>query len=122
MLFGKKNKQLLGLDVTTSSVKLIELSRGASGFRVDAYAAEPTPPNAITEKTIVDVKAVGEAISRAVKRAGTRTSDVALAISGDAAITKVIQMPSALTASELEGTGRTSGRPVHSLPDGRSEL
>ncbi len=103
MLFGKKTKQLLGLDVTTSSVKLIELSKGANGYRVDAYAAEPTPPNAITEKTIVDVKAVGEAISRAVKRAGTRTRDVALAISGDAAITKVIQMPSNLGESELEG-------------------
>ena len=103
MLFGKKTKQLLGLDVTTSSVKLIELSKGANGFRVDAYAAEATPPNAITEKTIVDVKAVGEAISRAVKRAGTRTRDVALAISGDAAITKVIQMPANLAASELEG-------------------
>ncbi|NNF52204.1 MAG: pilus assembly protein PilM [Gammaproteobacteria bacterium] len=103
MLFGKKTKQLLGLDVTTSSVKLIELSKGANGFRVDAYAAEATPPNAITEKTIVDVKAVGEAISRAVKRAGTRTKDVALAISGDAAITKVIQMPANLAASELEG-------------------
>ncbi len=103
MLFGKKTKQLLGLDVTTSSVKLIELSKGTNGYRVDAYAAEPTPPNAITEKTIVDVKAVGEAISRAVKRAGTRTRDVALAISGDAAITKVIQMPANLGPGELEG-------------------
>ncbi len=103
MLFGKKTKQLLGLDVTTSSVKLIELSKGSNGFRVDAYSAEPTPPNSITEKTIVDVKAVGEAISRAVKRAGTRTRDAALAISGDAAITKVIQMPANLGASELEG-------------------
>jgi type IV pilus assembly protein PilM len=56
----------------------------------------------MNEKTIVDADAVGQAIGRAAKRAGTRIRDVAIAISGDAAITKVIQMPRSLKESELE--------------------
>jgi type IV pilus assembly protein PilM len=94
---------LLGLDITTSSVKLIELSESGGQFRVESYAAEPTPHNAINEKAIVDAEAVGEAIRRAVKRSGAGAKEAAIAISGDAAITKVIQMPRTLNDSELEG-------------------
>jgi type IV pilus assembly protein PilM len=94
---------LVGLDITTSSVKLIELVESGRGYRVEAYAAEPTPPNAINEKAIVDAEAVGEAIRRAHKRAGTKTREAAIAISGDAAITKVIQMPKNLSSADLEG-------------------
>jgi type IV pilus assembly protein PilM len=103
VLFGKKTQPLLGLDITTSSVKLIELSQSGKRFRVESYSAEPTPPSSINEKAIVDAKAVGEAIRRAVKRAGAKATDVAIAISGDAAITKVIQMPSVLSERDLEG-------------------
>ena len=103
-MFGSNRKRpLIGLDVTTSSVKLLELSESSRGFRVESFAAEPTPANAINEKAIVDAEAVGEAIRRAVKRAGTKTQDAAVAISGDAAITKVIQMPRNLSDSDLEG-------------------
>lgn len=103
MLFGPKYRPLLGLDITTSSVKLIELSLGGGQYRVESYAAEPTPHNAINEKAIVDAEAVGEAIRRAVKRSGARSKEAAIAISGDAAITKVIQMPKSLGDNELEG-------------------
>ena len=101
-LFTRKYKPLLGLDITTSSVKLIELSLAGGQYRVEAYAAEPMPVNSINEKQIVDTEAVGEAIRRAVKRAGARSKEVAVAISGDAAITKVIQMPRNLRAADLE--------------------
>ena len=103
MLFGNKNKPLLGLDITTSSIKLVELSQTGRNWRVESYAAEPTPANAINEKNIVDSQAVGDAIRRAVKRSGSKTRDVAIAISGDAAITKVIQMPASLSERDLEG-------------------
>jgi type IV pilus assembly protein PilM len=103
VLFGPKYRPLLGLDITTSSVKLIELSLGGGQYRVESYAAEPTPHNAINEKAIVDAEAVGEAIRRAVKRSGARSKEAAIAISGDAAITKVIQMPKTLGENELEG-------------------
>ncbi len=103
MFFGNKKRPLLGLDITTSSIKLIELSQSGKHFRVESYSAEPTPANAINEKNIVDSQAVGDAIRRAVKRSGSKTRDVAIAISGDAAITKVIQMPATLSDRDLEG-------------------
>jgi type IV pilus assembly protein PilM len=103
-VLGKRaTKALIGLDITTSSVKLIELTESGRSYRVESYSAEPTPPNAINEKAIVDADAVGEAIRRALKRSGTKAKEVAIAISGDAAITKVIQMPANLTDNELEG-------------------
>jgi type IV pilus assembly protein PilM len=103
VLIGKSSRRLLGLDITTSSVKLIELSESGGQYRVESYAAEPTPHNAINEKAIVDAEAVGEAIRRAVKRSGAGAKEAAIAISGDAAITKVIQMPRTLNEGELEG-------------------
>ena len=102
-MFSRSKKPLLGLDITTSSVKLIELAQSGRQYRVESYAAEPTPPNSINEKAIVDAEAVGEAIRRAVKRSGTRAKEAAIAISGDAAITKVIQMPGNLGPNEMEG-------------------
>ena len=101
-MFASRSKPLAGLDITTSSIKLIELVPNGRGYRVECYAAEPSPPNSITEKSIVDADAVGEAVRRAVKRASTKASEVAIAISGDAAITKVIQMPRNLNENDLE--------------------
>jgi len=101
-LFTRKYRPLLGLDITTSSVKLIELSLAGGQYRVEAYAAEPMPVNSINEKTIVDAEAVGEAIRRAFKRSGAKSKEVAIAISGDAAITKLIQMPRNLRGGDLE--------------------
>jgi type IV pilus assembly protein PilM len=103
VLFSPKGRPLLGLDITTSSIKLIELTMSGGQYRVESYAAEPAPANSINEKAIVDAAAVGDAIRRAVKRSGARAREAAVAISGDAAITKVIQMPRTLSESELEG-------------------
>jgi type IV pilus assembly protein PilM len=84
-------------------VKLIELSKSGDTYRVEAYAAEATPLNAVNEKAIVDAQVVGEAVRRALKRSGARSNDAAVAISGDAAITKIIQMPASFSEAELEG-------------------
>jgi type IV pilus assembly protein PilM len=99
---GRSYSPLIGLDITTSSIKLIELSQSGGQYRVEAYAAEPTPHNAINEKAIVDAAAVGDTIRRAVKRSGVRSRECAVAISGDAAITKAVQMPKNLSDAELE--------------------
>jgi len=101
-LFSRKSRQLLGLDITTSSIKLIELANSGGQYVVESYAAEATPANSMNEKTLVDPQAVGEAIRRAVKRSGATSTEVAIAISGDAAITKVIQMPKGLRDADLE--------------------
>ncbi len=100
--FGRRTRPLIGLDITTSSIKLVELGFSGGKYRVESYAAEATPRGAINEKAIIDAEAVGEAIKRAVKRAGARSKEVAIAISGDAAITKLIQMPVGLSQRDLE--------------------
>ncbi|MGD2137665.1 MAG: pilus assembly protein PilM [Gammaproteobacteria bacterium] len=101
-LFKTTQPPLLGLDISSTAVKLLELSRGGSRYRVESYAVEPLPPNSVVEKNITDVDAVGEAIRRAVKRSGTRTRDVAAAIAGSSVITKVVPMPAGLNDDDLE--------------------
>ena len=103
MLIAKKHRPLIGLDITTSSVKLIELGGSGGQYRVESYAAEATPQNSVNEKAVVDPTSVGDAVRRAVKRSGARSRECAIAISGDAAITKIIQMPGSLAENELEG-------------------
>ncbi|MBA1333369.1 pilus assembly protein PilM, partial [Candidatus Endoriftia persephone str. Guaymas] len=71
-------------------------------YRVEAYGVEPLPPNAVVEKNIADVDAVGEAIKAVLRRSASKAKQAAVAVSGSAVITKVISMPAALSDQELE--------------------
>ena len=101
-LFGKKASALLGIDISSTSVKLIELSKNNGRYRVESYAVEPLPPNSVVEKNINDAEAVGEAVKKVVakSRSGIRTA--AVAVAGSAVITKTIQMPAGLKDRDLE--------------------
>lgn len=101
-LIAPKKSSLIGLDISSTSVKLLELSQQSDGYRVEAYAAEPLPPNSVVEKNITDVEAIGEAVQRAVKRSGSRAKFAAVAVAGSSVITKVITMPANLSDEELE--------------------
>ena len=100
--FKRKKPPLLGIDISSTAVKLLELSKPGDRYRVESYAVEPLPPNSVVEKNIADVEAVGEAVRRAVKRSGTRTRDAAAAVAGSAVITKIVQMPGGLKDEEME--------------------
>ncbi|PID61798.1 MAG: pilus assembly protein PilM [Gammaproteobacteria bacterium] len=93
---------MLGLDITATSVKLLELKSTKKGYKVVSYTVEPLPANAVNEKNLQDVEAVGDAIARAVKRSGTRTRACAVAVPSAMVITKVIQMPEGLKDHELD--------------------
>ncbi len=101
-LLKRKKPNILGLDISSTSVKLLELARDGDKYRVQSLAVEPLPDNAVLEKNIQDVEAVGETILKAVKRSGTKVKDAAVAVAGSAVITKVINMPAGLSDSELE--------------------
>ena len=101
-LFDRKGKQLLGLDISSSSVKLIELSRSGGRFKVEAYRVLPLPANAVVEKNVKDVALLADAIRRVVAAAKTKTRDAAVAVAGSAVITKVIDMPANLGDLGLE--------------------
>ena len=67
-LIPKSQPPIIGVDNSSTAVKLLQLARSGNRFRVEHYAVEPLPPNAVVEKNIVEVEAVGEAIRRAVAR------------------------------------------------------
>ncbi len=98
----RKQVPLLGIDISSTSVKLLELSRSGGRYRVESYAVEPLPPNSVIEKTITDPNPVGEAIARAWKKSGTKSRVAACAVAGSAVITKVIPMPANLSEDEME--------------------
>ena len=101
-LVKKSQAPLIGVDISSTAVKLLQLVRSGDRYRVEHYAVEPLPPDAVVEKNIVEVEAVGEAIRRAVARAGTRTKSAAAAVSGSSVITKIIPMPADLDEDEME--------------------
>ena len=100
--FKKKTNPLVGIDISATAIKLLELSKSGGRYRVESYAVEPVPANSVVDKNITDMDAVGEAIGRAVKRSGTKLKTAAAAVAGSSVITKVITMPADLSETELE--------------------
>ena len=101
-LITKSQSPLVGVDISSTAVKLLQLSRVGNRYRVEHYAVEPLPPNAVVEKNIVEVEAVGDAIRRAMARSGSRAKAAAAAVAGSAVITKLIPMPGDLDEEEME--------------------
>lgn len=99
---GRKQIPVLGIDISSASVKVLELSRNGGRYRVESYAAEPMPPNSVVEKNIGDVTLVGEAVARAVKKSQTRLKTAACAVAGSAVITKVIAMDASMSEDDME--------------------
>ncbi|MCB1553415.1 MAG: pilus assembly protein PilM [Xanthomonadales bacterium] len=93
---------LIGVDISSTAVKLLQLSQTGGRYRVEHYAVEPLPLNAVVEKNIVEVDAVGEAIKRALARSGSKAKGAVAAVSGSAVITKTVPMPAELGDDEME--------------------
>lgn len=98
----KKAKPVIGLDISSTSVKLLELSRSGDRYRVESYSVKPLPPNAVVEKNIADPAAVAEVIRSMVKQSKTKLKHAAVAVAGSAVITKVIDMPAELSEDAME--------------------
>lgn len=93
---------LVGIDISTTAVKLLGLSANGDGYRVDHYAVAPLPPEAIVEKNIAVPEMVVEAIEKAVKLARVKVKHAAIAVSGSSVITKTIVMPGDLPDRQME--------------------
>lgn len=93
---------MLGIDISATAIKLLELGRSGGTYRVESYAVEPLPPNSVVDKNISDIEAVGEAIAKALKKSGSKVKNAAAAVAGSSVITKIIDMPANLTDSDLE--------------------
>ncbi|MBD1600823.1 type IV pilus assembly protein PilM [Pseudomonas typographi] len=101
-LFSKKAYSLLGIDISSTSVKLLELSRSGGRYKVESYAVEPLPANAVVEKNIAELEGVGNALARVLAKAKTSTRSVAVAVAGSAVITKTIEMDAGLSDDDME--------------------
>ncbi|MDD3784284.1 MAG: pilus assembly protein PilM [Hydrogenophaga sp.] len=102
-LFSREPAPLLGIDISSSSVKLVELGRTRAGDMVlERCAIEPLERGWITDGNIEKFDEVAEAVRRLVRKSGSRTKNVALALPASAVITKKIILPGGLTDRELE--------------------
>lgn len=101
-LLKPKQPVILGLDISSTTVKLLELSKNNGKYKVESLAIEPLPDDAVSEKNIQDPEAVGECIQKALKKSGTKAKNAAVAVAGSAVITKVITMPAALADNDSE--------------------
>ena len=101
-LFGRRSAPIIGLDISSTAAKVLELSRSGDRYKVEAYSVEPLPPNAVVEKNIGDVESVGDAVRRAVKRSATKAKNVAVAVAGSAVITKIITMDRDMSEDDME--------------------
>jgi type IV pilus assembly protein PilM len=102
-LFGQSSPPLVGLDVSTSSVRLVELSQlGKGELRLERYASEPLPRGAVVDGNIENLEQVSEAVRRVWKKSGTRVRLVALGMPPASVITKKIILPAGLSEDQLE--------------------
>ena len=101
--FSSRTPPLIGLDIGSSSVKLVELvDVGGGVLRLERYAIEPLPRGAVVDGNIDKIDVVADAVKRAWRRAGCRIKSVAMALPASAVITKRIALPSNLREEELE--------------------
>lgn len=101
-ILNRKNTALLGVDISSSSIKLLELSKAGTKFKVENYVNRPLPENAVVEKNINELEAVSDVIMKMSSMMKTKTKDAAVAVPGSAVITKTIEMNAALTDAEME--------------------
>ena len=99
-----KSPPLIGVDICSSSVKMVELSElpKKAGYMVERYAIEPLPKDAVSDGNINNLEAVSDSMQRAWKRMGTRIKNISLALPAAAVIAKKILLPSGLREEDLE--------------------
>src|SRR5260221_533272 len=101
--FQRKSPSLIGVDIASTSLKLVELSETGKGiYRLERYAIEALPKDTVTDGNIANLDQVSDALKRAWKRMGSRNRLVALALPAAMVITKKIIVPSGQKEEELE--------------------
>jgi type IV pilus assembly protein PilM len=99
-----KAPPLIGVDISSSAVKIVELSElpKGKGYQFEQYVIEELPKDAISDGNITNLDAVAETLRTAWKRMGTRIRNVSLALPAAAVITKKIILPGSQREEELE--------------------
>ncbi len=93
---------MLGLDISSTKVKLLELSRSGERYRVESYGVASLPVDAVIEKNVNDVAGVAKAITQVVNQSKTKVKFVSAAVAGSSVITKLVDMPEGLNDDAME--------------------
>ena len=101
-LFKPKHHSILGIDISSFSVKVLEISGAGDTLCVEGYGRELLPPNAIDGNVIKDIDAVAACIKKLVETAKITCKQVAIAVPDSAVISKVVQINDGLTDQEME--------------------
>lgn len=102
-LFTRGHAPLIGVDFSASSVKVVELAVGRqSTMRLERYAIEPIERGAVVDGNVQQHEAVADALLRALRKAGTTTKQVAMALPSASVITKRISLPADLDEDDYE--------------------
>ncbi|MGB1557979.1 MAG: type IV pilus assembly protein PilM [Oceanococcaceae bacterium] len=101
-LFGKKQKSLVGVDISSSGVKLAEMRYVNGRYELMTVGREDLPPGLMNDRQVAEPEAVGKIIARLLKRANVSTRDAAIAVSGSPVITKTIALPNHLSERDME--------------------
>jgi len=100
MIWGKK-KDVVGLDIGCSSIKMVELKEDKNGFKLQNLALSPLPPEAIVDGALMDSVTIIDTIRDLFNTSRTKTKDVVTSVSGHSVIVKKISLP-LMTEAELE--------------------
>lgn len=102
-IFRFGSRPLIGLDISSSSIKMVELvERGRGCYQVECYATEPLPSDAVVDGKIASIERVSDSIRRAYNRMGSHTKYVAMALPSAAVISKKIVLPAGLRELDME--------------------
>src|ERR1700752_1257906 len=94
---------LIGVDISSSALKLVELSETGRGpYPLERYALEPLAKDIVSDGNIANLDQVSDALRRGHKRLGTRHRNVGMALPAEMVITKKIIVPAGQTEEELE--------------------
>src|SRR5581483_373432 len=103
MQFLKKTKPLVGLDIGSSSIKAVELTKAKKGYQLSGFAAESLGPDVVVDGAIIDAPGVADSIKRVLTVGKFKPKSVATGISGHSVIVKRVVLPAA-TAEEVEAS------------------
>jgi len=101
-LLSKQNKQLIGVDISSTSVKILELSKKNDRYWVESYGLSPLYEGSVVEKNILNPEAVADALERAIQIANPESLNVAVAVPTSMVIHKIIEMDAELNDDERE--------------------
>ncbi len=96
-----KAKNLIGLDIGSGAIKLVQLTKGSSGYKLKRFDVRVLESELIVDGTIMDSERVIAVIKDLLDEHAIKEKDVAFSVSGHSVIVKKIQLP-VMSEEELE--------------------